>query len=272
MKTREFWKVLAKRWELYAPPARPSKDEMRFYKQYFNQAIKGTKKPRVLVLGATPELRDMLAKTNAEVTVIDINMEMIIAMKEHMKIKTDKEILVKADWLDNPLESNYYDVILGDFVVHNVEYKKHDFFLREIKRLLKKKGYLIMRIALSLKNNRPEPIKVILDRYSKKPLTKAKINNFFEWVLYVFYDHKGNVIRCKDIKKGLSKYENNKKYKPLIKKIYDMLKPFTAQWYRLETKQNLKQLSKYFKIIRWDQKAKDHDFTNSLIVFFMQAK
>lgn len=80
-KFAEPWKEFASRWQkYYTPPGRPSRAAIKVYKDYTRKAIKGIKNPKVLVLGSTPELRDLPHELKAEVTLIDINLEMILAI------------------------------------------------------------------------------------------------------------------------------------------------------------------------------------------------
>ena len=92
-KLLEPWKELAGRWKkYYTPPGQPSKDDQKTYLKYIKEVLKNKKEPKVLILGATPELRDLLAKTRAEVTIIDILMEMISAMSQLTKLRMIKRL------------------------------------------------------------------------------------------------------------------------------------------------------------------------------------
>ena len=60
------WKQIAKTWKLLSFPWRPNKENLADYEKFILKSIKGVKNPRVLLLGATPEIRDMLAKYRIE--------------------------------------------------------------------------------------------------------------------------------------------------------------------------------------------------------------
>ena len=82
------WKKISENWELLSPPARPSKKNILDYEELLLPAIQGVRNPKILVLGATPEIRDFLSKLkNVEVTICDINIEMILAMTKLLKNK-----------------------------------------------------------------------------------------------------------------------------------------------------------------------------------------
>ena len=76
-KFAEPWKEFAARWErYYTPPGRPSKQAINTYKEFTSKAIAGAaRQPRTLVLGSTPELRDLLQELKCQVAIVDINLE-----------------------------------------------------------------------------------------------------------------------------------------------------------------------------------------------------
>jgi len=77
------WKSLSEVWGDLKPPMRPSPGEVLVYERFLKQAIKKIgKKPKVLLFGATPELRDLFAKYDLEVTMVDLNPEMVKAMNK----------------------------------------------------------------------------------------------------------------------------------------------------------------------------------------------
>ncbi len=74
-----------------------------------------------MILGATCEIRDMLAKyVDVSVTLLDISEDMIEALGSLMTRKTDNEKWVEGDWLDAPFEDNYFDAVFGDHVKSNI--------------------------------------------------------------------------------------------------------------------------------------------------------
>lgn len=144
-----YWENLAKRWEKVAPPVRPSREDLKIYEEFLQLKIKKEEKPKVLIWGATPELRDLAHKYKAEVTVCDISLDMILAMTKLMKYKEklSKEILVKADWSTVPLQQEYYNVILGDAVNLNISWQKEKIWWQHSAELLQKGGVFITKMV-----------------------------------------------------------------------------------------------------------------------------
>src|SRR5690349_13869034 len=106
----------------FTKPYRPTNDEIKKYKEWLQQisSKKDNKDVKALVLGATPELRDLLTELQFRSYFIDINSDMISSMTQLITRKNPNEVAVQANWLDNPLADQYFDVILGDCVISNV--------------------------------------------------------------------------------------------------------------------------------------------------------
>lgn len=129
-------------------PAAPSAGPgiLKIYRQLLKQAVNRKKHFSACVLGATPELRDMVLKQGGDLTSIDVSLDMIQKTSPLMKhTKRGKENILISDWLNSPLADNYFDVVLGDGVSNNIAYQDQIKFFKEIKRLLKPNGHLIIR-------------------------------------------------------------------------------------------------------------------------------
>jgi len=50
-----FLDKTVKMWSFYGPPARPSKEDLLYFEKFIHQTIKNKKRPKILILGATPE-------------------------------------------------------------------------------------------------------------------------------------------------------------------------------------------------------------------------
>lgn len=61
----KHWQTFAKKWAMYGPPVKPSKSEVRIWEKYLSKSV-GTAQcavpTRTLILGSTPELRDLCHK------------------------------------------------------------------------------------------------------------------------------------------------------------------------------------------------------------------
>jgi len=251
------YKTFAARWEKhYTPPGRPSKQAISLYRQFAKKSFIGLKhQPRVLVLGATPEIRDILAGLKVEVSIIDLNMEMILAMTEVTKKKNPNEIIVKGDWTKMPFASNYYDLVMGDIVLSNVPRSLQTPFLKEVKRVLGPRGYFISKMEVVPNDWQFESFDTVLNKYAKIPVVKNTAMELFAHLHTNIYQPKNRLIDTNDIKKGLKKYFKKGKYKhpsskvtKLLNKIWETWKPMEKRWTVAYEKEVSKQVSQYFKI------------------------
>jgi len=193
------WKQIAGMWGTYfTSPSRISPGEAERYRSWLTQL-----KPRTaLVLGATPELRDILNEIGCEVTIIDINLEMILAMGSLVKISNPSEILVRANWLSNPLRSGYFDVVVGDAVLPNIPWKDRSTLLSEVKRVLRPTGAFITRAFYAPRNRHFTELSALFEHFSKKePSYRSALELVLELQLFAYdpKDHLGSFAKAKDL-------------------------------------------------------------------------
>ncbi|MDP1833479.1 MAG: class I SAM-dependent methyltransferase [Candidatus Moranbacteria bacterium] len=171
----DWWPKLAIKWKGITDPVRPSRDDLEIYDKLLRTSLGGIKKPKILVLGSTPEMRDLAHKYDAEVTIVDINIEMMIAMSELMEHKSniEKEIWIKSGWDAVPLAGNYFDAILGDAVSSNMPWEKSKLWMAHMATLLKKSGVFIERAYVHIDNKNVE---VLIDKLFKRISAKGTIN------------------------------------------------------------------------------------------------
>ena len=85
---KKAFKIFAEKWAKTLPPSRPSRGDLDIYRKLISKYKEKKRPVKALILGATPELRDLLAYFKFEVTVADINPAMIQAMTSLKKSKS----------------------------------------------------------------------------------------------------------------------------------------------------------------------------------------
>ena len=277
--TSIIWKQIADMWNNYfAPPSRISNEEIKNYRNWLEKANENKESKKALVLGATPEIRDILKECNYEVTIIDINTEMILAMTSLLKTKNPDEIFVKANWLDNPLADNYFDVVVGDAILPNIPLKDRTRLLLKINRLLKSDGIFITR-AFYIPDKKPfRSVEEILEHFSKK---EPNIQSALEMVLelhiltYDSDDHLGSFAKSKE---ALEDYHKRKGYEfenKNLQKIHDIVwnfwcVKFVDKVFVYEYRENEeKEYKQYFEINDIFE-AKDHDYSKITPMYFLE--
>lgn len=140
------WGDAALKWNRYFSPFRPSAGDIKNYEDILRQVAR---KEKILILGATPELRDIAARFGSEIVVVDSSQDMIEKMTKFMKSNRGvNEKRLNVDWfsLSGVLKDNYFDVILGDLVLRNITAARQEEFLDKISRLIAPGGIFIARI------------------------------------------------------------------------------------------------------------------------------
>ena len=197
-KTAAPWKIIADMWNTYfTPPSRVSRDEALKYKEWLSK-FNG----EALVLGVTPEIRKSLAELSYNVTCIDINKEMILAMNSVLETKDLNESIINENWLDNSLKDNSFDIVLGDAVLPNVSWEEREELILEVKRVLKPKGLFITRAFCVPKKKSPKDVDELLKKFStKEPSYQSALEFVLELQILAYdpSDHLGTFTKPKEI-------------------------------------------------------------------------
>ncbi len=126
----------------------PNKTECAVYADELEKALRGKNKTRVLVLGATPELRDIAIQLGAETIAVDFTQEILFKLTNVMKHKDSAlNKLILADWLElgNVLVKDSFDAVLADASFNNVTPENHPLLLEILHKLLRPGGVFITR-------------------------------------------------------------------------------------------------------------------------------
>jgi SAM-dependent methyltransferase len=278
------WKGIANMWNNYfTVPSRISKQEVNQYKQWLKEirqlADKNKKPLSALVLGATPELRDALSEFGYEISSIDINKDMFLAMDQLLKSKDSKEKIVIGNWLENNLPSDSFDVILGDAVLPNIPWSQRIKLLKEVKRLLKPNGIFLTR-AFCVPGKKPfKNVEEILEHFSKKdqPIKQSALEMVLEFHILAYdkKDHLGSFAKAKAALEEYHRKKGNKFKNKKLQEIHDIVWNFWCKdfvnkvfvyAYRAEEE---KEYKKYFKTIKTFE-AKDHDYSKITPMYFLR--
>lgn len=151
----------------------PTPSELKNYRQLLQKALKGKKSPWVLVLGATPELRDLAIRLGATTVGVDISQYMLEAMNKVMKYKdSPKNLMAKVDWLklDELFQESSFDVVLADASLNNVPPEGHDQVLKNVNLLLKPGGFFTTRNYVYLPDKPKDSFEQLQKKYNQGKL------------------------------------------------------------------------------------------------------
>jgi hypothetical protein len=164
-------------WKYYSPPARASPSDLRFIEAKIKGRIAkcGNDNIKVLVLGATPEYRNLCGELGVHCYCFDFskyNYEYLTAeIKSDFKPKL-KEVFIEGNWVEKVLDDKF-DIILGDNVLNLVFGEDLSKMLNNIRNMLKKEGIFMPRSYIMDKDERltaEEAVKQYREEGSKKPI------------------------------------------------------------------------------------------------------
>ncbi|MBI4453009.1 class I SAM-dependent methyltransferase [Candidatus Woesearchaeota archaeon] len=195
-------------WKNYKVPARASPSDLRLIKKKILEKIAqiekaGGKKDdiKVLVLGATPEYRNLCGELEIPVTLFDFkryNYEYLAAEVNNKP----KEKFIEGNWLTTIPEEKF-DVVLADNVLDVVMRNDIPTLLKNISNTLKKEGLFMPRTYIRDKDEHWTGEKVI-EEYRKEGSKKP----FYTWVIRNFYlsayDSKKEFVVLKEVWKVVS--------------------------------------------------------------------
>ncbi len=161
MKNYDRYNDIVEVWKTYVFPARPSPEEMVL----FDILMRGQEGKKLLILGATPEFRDLGVRNKLRVTCADINPNMFEGMKKIMEEENDSEEFVECSWLEMPFEDETFDIVFAEQSINIIEVKYFDDFLKEVGRVLKKGKNFILK---TINPNKDCEDKIIKDYKEQK--------------------------------------------------------------------------------------------------------
>jgi len=273
------WKTIAEVWPDLRPPVRPSKGEMRIYERYLKQIIKQKgNKLTALLFGLTTEIRDLLAKYGIFVTMIDVNPEMVKVTKSLCLRKNRKEKVVIDDWLKFNLNKKF-DIILGDHVFGNVDFKKQQRFWKQIKKHLKSDWHLITGVHLRALNKKIG-LKQFVEKYRRSKILKKNREEKWYWLyslVYnnpIFFKRKIKSVLWPSVEELLrqTKKRNIDLSMEEAREIADDVHIDKPCWFMFPTKKEFeKELKRYFTIIDSDINRK-HSVYRCYRIYFAKPK
>ena len=142
--------TLANVWSNMYAPSRPSKSELNCYQSFFNKVRNNAlgDNPSVLIMGSTPEFRELASKMGFDTVVVDYNKEYYEEISKALPVNIiQNEKLVVCDWaeMDNCpyLSEKTFDIIIGDLAIGNIKPSNLKKVFSAIRKLLRRNGYFL---------------------------------------------------------------------------------------------------------------------------------
>ena len=271
---RAYWMRSAEIWRKLKPPERPSQEEMAIYEKHLKEILQIRRgKIKAVILGTTPEIRDLLARYKIfDVTLVDISPNMVRAMQELLKISKGREKVVIANWLKTGLPAHQYDVVFCDHGSAHIKYPQWPDFFKEQKKFLKKDGFVLHNIV-----TRPlvEAISVIdfVKIYKK---TKSKFSRhdkfYYNYLCFLkFKDYKTKYNkRLGDVNKILKRFVSQKR---ITQKDFQKMKtPWEDAIVAIPPQRVVNEIFQKFFVLRALEYGTDHPIYTCHQIYFGQIK
>lgn len=143
------WQKWSSYWKLLKDGSRPSEEDVQIISRQIGEHLKQIENPKIVILGSTPEFREMCgvfsAENGAEVVCVELVDYMYKAMTELLFEKNAKESVIFCNWLDIKLPNEFADIIVGDLTEGNITAELLPKYYSEINRVLKNGGKYIHR-------------------------------------------------------------------------------------------------------------------------------
>jgi len=235
-------KQIAKVLESLSFPARPTKKQLLLYKEVVYKTRSLHKKPHVLILGATPELRDLCIAQKCKVTAISPGNTALAVMTYLMKYKDHpNNKAIEGNWTNMPLPDNSCELALTDIALTGNPCQKYEPILKEVHRILKPGGFFFLRTFDMLEHEtKPDPDKLILQWRAGQITT----GDFFYLSARLALDKDHNIEQIKNLKLFVQYCQEGKFTEQEIKQIRPYISDGTMSCpYR---KDLIKTFSKFF--------------------------
>lgn len=143
--TQAIWEANALKWPQIGPPWRPSPGDIALYRRFAGDHLAG----RTLILGATPELRDLLAEHGSAAerpVVVDQSSSMLTAMTSLLRTaRRERESWRVTDWCSVDLPQASFDLVLADMIWWTLPVDRQGALRDRIAELLAPQGRFVSR-------------------------------------------------------------------------------------------------------------------------------
>lgn len=179
------WELAAGRWPRVA--RRPTAGDIAMYRRLAGQKLAG----RVLILGVTPELRDLVAETGAQPVIVDMCAAMHDATSRMLqRADPSRETWIEADWCEADLPAAAFDLVLGDMPWLTVSVAKQHELRDAIHAALDRDGLFVGRVRFSAPARAAvDPVEAVTAHVNRLDDGGADHDRIESELLYWLYDH-----------------------------------------------------------------------------------
>ncbi|GHU48885.1 hypothetical protein FACS1894127_0550 [Clostridia bacterium] len=196
MNTTTWNNYLAQTWDKYLPPIRPYGEEIEVFRTWIQDYVDcENRAPDILILGSTPELRDLVSEFKIIPTVVDFSSDNYFAMGTLRSTQT-KEVFIESDWMELE-EKSQFDLILSEAALNVVDAASSKTLYSKCNNFLRTGGKLFAKNWLRT-TNKPYAVEYLIEASRSVPTFKF---GFYSSVciplMLCFYDYCNEEIQLK---------------------------------------------------------------------------
>lgn len=136
------------------PLTRPEQKEISVFSNHVKKIAGKKGKPKALVIGPSPEMRDVLSSHGIMSTVIAEDLEAIESAAEYMNESHKNENWLEGSIFGLPLNKSTFDIVLGDHIISDARPYNSKKFYGRLRKLLKKRGFAVLRSIVFGRNKK----------------------------------------------------------------------------------------------------------------------
>jgi len=129
----------------HTPITEPTSSELSVFRKHIERLAKSDREAKVLIVGPSPELRSLTARSRLRTTIIADDLEVIERTSKAMGKKSEREHWLEGRIDKLPLRKRSFDLVIGDHIVSNVFPFDKSWFYKRLNEVLKKKGSAVIR-------------------------------------------------------------------------------------------------------------------------------
>lgn len=255
-RSRSYWdSITASDWANTNPPWRPSAKEQKIIEKLIKSSHGKNPNYKIALLGATPEIRSILAKQHLSVDVIDYSAN-VYATAGQISQVNPKENYHEKGWIDffKQSKTEKYDLILGDLILRLLTNNATLTLSKYVARALKKNGLLVLRVHISKKHVQVlPPFSKLIEQLQKNGLEEEEITDSLFFPISEYFIKRSCEVDLKKLRQAVNEYRLQK----ISKGRKQILQAFVNKWthvpltFYMRTKFDIdKLLAPFFKNIR----------------------
>jgi len=223
LKTKFYWdKISQDDWRELHFPWRPSNQEVKNYQKYILKYRQET--GNNVLLGSTPEIREIFAKNNLSLDIVDNSLKMYKAMSNYIHA-VKKEVYYSDNWMKYFVKrKERYSMIVGDLVFRLLSNKDLKRLVKGLSFSLVDGGYLITRNHYTFLSKYDQQLTIeninnLFYFYKNRNVSKEEIVDRLFFDLSIFFISSDNFFNLKSMRKHLQNIIRDCCSKKIIKKL-----------------------------------------------------